>query len=72
MANSSSINAGDDALASQYNNLRDDVLDETTGHQHTGSGDGIQISTSGIEDDAITEAKAQSVYNKLLGFGFIY
>ena len=34
MANSSVVSAGDDILASQYNNLRKDVLDLTLGHTH--------------------------------------
>lgn len=38
MAHSADVNAGDDILASQYNNLRKDVLDTSTGHDHDGSG----------------------------------
>lgn len=37
---SSDVNAGDDATALQYNNLREDVLDPITGHKHDGSADG--------------------------------
>lgn len=40
MSNSADVNAGDDILASQYNNLRADVLNPTTGHKHDGSADG--------------------------------
>ena len=36
MANSSDVLAGNDARASEYNNLRKDVLDLSTGHGHTG------------------------------------
>lgn len=34
MSVSSDVSAGDSVLASQYNNLRDDVLDTSTGHTH--------------------------------------
>lgn len=56
MANSGTVTAGVSAvLASQYNNLRDDVLNITTGHQHTGaSEDGRQIPTGGLADYAVT------------------
>lgn len=37
MANSSEVSAGDDILASQYNNLRADVLNTSTGHTHNGT-----------------------------------
>ena len=37
MANSADVNAGDDVLASQYNNLRADVLNISTGHTHNGT-----------------------------------
>ena len=37
MSNSADVNAGDDALASQYNNLRADVLNISTGHTHNGT-----------------------------------
>jgi hypothetical protein len=36
MANSADVNAGDTALASQYNDLRDDVLNTSSGHTHDG------------------------------------
>ena len=37
MANSSDVVVGADAKASEYNNLRKDVIDTTTGHTHNGS-----------------------------------
>lgn len=40
MANSSNVVAGQDATATQHNNLRADVLSETTGHRHSGAADG--------------------------------
>jgi hypothetical protein len=40
MPNSGTVTAGSVALASQYNNLRADVLDASTGHVHDGSADG--------------------------------
>jgi len=49
MANSNPVSAGDQATAQQYNDLRDDVLDPTTGHAHTGAaGGGKQIATSDL------------------------
>lgn len=43
LANSSPVNAGDDILASQYNNLRDDVVNPSTGHNHDGTAGGGTI-----------------------------
>jgi len=41
MANSSEVTAGVDAVAaSNYNNLRKDILDISTGHEHSGIADG--------------------------------
>lgn len=40
MPNSGTVTAGSVALASQYNNLRSDVLDTSTGHVHDGTTDG--------------------------------
>ncbi len=49
MANSNPVSAGDQATAQQYNDLRDDVLDPTTGHAHTGAAEGgKQIATSDL------------------------
>lgn len=59
MSVSADVNAGDDILASQYNNLREDVLDETTGHGHTGSGDGKLITLASL---------AQEVLDRLMNF----
>jgi len=39
MPNSSDVSAGDNILASQYNNLRKDIFDKDTGHTHTGETD---------------------------------
>ena len=36
MSNSSDVSAGDDILASAYNDLRADVLNTSTGHTHNG------------------------------------
>ncbi len=38
MANSSPVAPGDQATATQYNNLRSDVVDPTSGHRHDGLG----------------------------------
>ena len=37
MASSSTVSTGDVATAAQYNNLRTDVLDTSSGHSHTGT-----------------------------------
>jgi hypothetical protein len=50
MANSSDVSAGDDILASAYNNLRADVLNTSTGHTHNGTDSKV------IANDAITGA----------------
>lgn len=41
MTVSSIINDGDDILASQYNNLRKDVIDATLGHDHNTTGKNV-------------------------------
>ena len=49
MANSGTVTAGSAALASQYNNLRDDVLSITTGHTHTGASEnGAKVAATGV------------------------
>ena len=49
MANSGTVTAGSAALASQYNNLRADVLNVSTGHTHTGaSEDGAKVAATGV------------------------
>jgi len=49
MANSGTVTAGSAALASQYNNLRDDVLNITTGHTHTGASEnGAKVAATGV------------------------
>ena len=49
MANSGTVTAGSAALASQYNNLRDDVLSVTTGHTHTGASEnGAKVAATGV------------------------
>jgi hypothetical protein len=50
MANSSDVSAGDTILASQYVNLRADVLNTSTGHTHNGTDSKV------IANDAITGA----------------
>jgi hypothetical protein len=55
MANSGTVTAGSAALASQYNNLRDDVLNVSTGHTHTGaSEDGKQVEGTAIASTGAT------------------
>ena len=49
MANSGTVTAGSAALASQYNNLRADVLNITTGHTHTGASEnGAKVAATGV------------------------
>lgn len=59
MANSSPVSPGDDILASDYNDLRDDVLDSTTGHPHDGV-DGKVITASGLAADSVETAKIKA------------
>lgn len=44
MANSQAVSSGDQATAAQYNNLRLDVYDATTGHDHSGTDNGRTLS----------------------------
>jgi len=56
MANSGTVSAGSAALASQYNNLRDDVLNITTGHTHSGSADaGAKIEGTALKSTGATD-----------------
>ena len=49
MANSGTVTAGSAALASQYNNLRSDVLNVSTGHTHTGASEnGAKVAATGV------------------------
>ena len=49
MPSSGTVTAGSAALASQYNNLRADVLNTSTGHTHTGaSEDGAKVAATGV------------------------
>jgi hypothetical protein len=55
MPNSGTVTAGSVALASQYNNLRSDVLDASTGHTHTGASEnGAQIEGTAIKSTGAT------------------
>ena len=68
MANSSVVSAGDDILASQYNNLRKDVLDNGVGHYHTGAVDGgRQIPESSLAFDVATQAELDATMNTTTG-----
>lgn len=50
---SSAISDTDTALAAQYNNLRLDIFDQTSGHDHDGtSSGGKKVSHSDLVDDA--------------------
>lgn len=65
MPNSYPVIAGvSEVLASQYNYLRADVLDETTGHSHTGDvggGQKIQFSDLSASDDAAPQGLNNSL-----------
>lgn len=55
MPNSGTVTAGSVALASQYNNLRSDVLDATTSHTHSGSADaGAKIEGTALKSTGAT------------------
>jgi hypothetical protein len=55
MANSGTVTAGSAALASQYNNLRDDVLNITTGHTHTGASEnGAKIEGTALKSTGVS------------------
>lgn len=67
MPNSGTVTAGSVALASQYNNLRSDVLDTSTGHVHSGSADaGAQIEATYLKS---TGATAGQVLTATAGTG---
>lgn len=70
MPNSSEVVAGQDAvMAVQYNNLRDDILDTSTGHGHTGVGeDGKQINgADAIVESSITHTQIENrTYTELV------
>jgi hypothetical protein len=55
MPNSGTVTAGSVALASQYNNLRADVLDASTSHTHSGAADaGAQIEGTALKSTGAT------------------
>ena len=55
MPNSGTVTAGSVALASQYNNLRSDVLDASTGHTHSGAADaGAKIEGTALKSTGAT------------------
>ena len=52
MPNSTNVSDGQDTLAAQYNNLRLDVFDTSTGHDHDGtSSGGKKVNHSNLVDD---------------------
>ena len=51
MPASADVSAGDDALASEYNNLRQDTLHDTLSHGHTGVGEDAKL----IELDGLAQ-----------------
>ncbi len=66
MANSTQVDHTIPVLASQYNNLRKDVLDITTGHDHSGNtNEGKQLAGS-------TALSAQSVLQGQLAYGSLF
>ncbi len=56
MANSSTVTAGTDILATEYNNLRLDVLSSTVGHDHQGT-DGKLLTLAAIPSITATAAE---------------
>ena len=67
MANSSTVSSGDLATATQYNNLRSDVIDTSTGHVHDGTngrGDAqtiLQVAGSPLVVENSTDATSNQV-----------
>ncbi len=62
MAQSSEVAAGDDILATQYNNLRKDVLDAILGHEHLGGTDeGNKIPLAGLEQEVLDKLTPKSI-----------
>lgn len=56
MPNSGTVTAGSAALASQYNNLRDDVLNVSTGHTHTGASEnGARLEGTALKATSVTD-----------------
>tara|TARA_Y100000593_G_scaffold92289_1_gene183388 strand:- start:933 stop:3173 length:2241 start_codon:yes stop_codon:yes gene_type:complete len=61
MANSSTVSTGDVAQASQYNNLRLDVLNTTSGHTHAGTTDtGIKINSNNLQGTTLASTVVSS------------
>lgn len=55
---SGSVTAGSAALASQYNNLRDDVLNVSTGHTHTGASEnGAKVHGTALDSTGATNGQ---------------
>ncbi len=56
MPSSGTVTAGSAALASQYNNLRADVLNVSTGHTHTGASEnGAKVAATGVSSGTATD-----------------
>ncbi len=56
MPSSGTVTAGSAALASQYNNLRADVLNTSTGHTHTGASEnGAKVAATGVSSGTATD-----------------
>lgn len=77
MANSSEVFAGDDILASEYNNLRKDVIDTSLGHAHDGADSKTlavnSVGNSQIQNNAVDNNKIadNSVSNSKLQAGAV-
>lgn len=66
MANSSNVTAGSAATAAQYNNLRADVLNTSTGHTHNGvDSRTITLADNSVYGDIITD---EGISDVKLGF----
>jgi len=62
MANSSLVVVGDTLLAAQYNNLREDSINISTGHKHTGAvddGHGLVIGVHKASDEEVVNSTYQ-------------
>lgn len=75
MANSSTVSTGNDATAAQYNNLRSDVLDTSTGHVHDGTNGRsliVELDTSNVSNPP-TDAQLDTAFGTpaTVGGGFL-
>ena len=70
MANSGTVGPQSLVLYTQYNNIRSDVLDITTGHNHSGSTDcGRKLSGSAFNSGSLGTVTTGTAVHSLLAAG---